>query len=103
MAAMIVLSLKEEYPQLCLITAIPFEDFDNDFDAAWKEKLKRAVDNSSQVVTVSKKRGASGYMARNDWMVDHSSRLIAVYNGGGGGTKHTIDYAKESGADVVKL
>lgn len=45
MAAMIVLSLKEEYPQLCLITAIPFEGFDNDFDAAWKEKLKRAVDN----------------------------------------------------------
>ena len=27
-------------------------------------------------------------------MVDHSSRLIAIYNGSPGGTRNTIEYAK---------
>lgn len=36
-------------------------------------------------------------MARNRYMVDHSSRVIAVYDGrAGGGTAATLRYARES-------
>ena len=31
---------------------------------------------------------------RNEWMVDHSARVIAIYNRTAGGTKKTIDYAE---------
>ncbi len=35
----------------------------------------------------------SCFQIRNEWMVNHSARVIAVYNGERGGTKNTIDYA----------
>ena len=41
------------------------------------------------------------FQKRNRWMVDRSSRLIAVYNGTSGGTKNTIDYARKQGCDVI--
>ena len=33
-------------------------------------------------------------MERNRYMVDHSAHMVAVYGGGGGGTKYTLDYAR---------
>ena len=41
------------------------------------------------------------FQRRNGWMVDHSSRLIAVFNGESGGTKNTIDYASKVGVEIV--
>ena len=37
------------------------------------------------------------YQRRNEWMVDYSSRVIAVFNGEPSGTKNTIDYTKRNG------
>ncbi len=37
---------------------------------------------------------AGAYQRRNEWMVDHSSRVIAVFNGEPSGTKNTLDYAQ---------
>ena len=36
------------------------------------------------------------YQLRNEWMVDHSSKCIAVYNGTAAGTRNTIRYAKKN-------
>ena len=33
--------------------------------------------------------------------VDHSSRVIAIYNGTSGGTRNTIDYARKQGCQVI--
>lgn len=42
------------------------------------------------------------FQIRNEWMVDHSKRVIAIYNGQPGGTKNTIEYAERVGVYVVK-
>ena len=34
-------------------------------------------------------------------MVDHSSRLIAIYNGSPGGTRNTIEYAKRKKPEIA--
>jgi len=34
---------------------------------------------------------------RNEWMVDRSNLVIAVFNGQKSGTKNTVDYAKKQG------
>ena len=39
------------------------------------------------------------YQQRNVWMVDHSSRVIAYYNGTAGGTRNTIRYAEKKGIE----
>jgi len=36
-------------------------------------------------------------------MVDHSARVIAIYNGEGGGTRNTVTYAKQNGVPVVNV
>ena len=43
------------------------------------------------------------YGKRNAWMVDHSSLVIAVYNGTPGGTKNTIEYARHRSIRVVQM
>ncbi len=42
----------------------------------------------------------ANYQRRNEWMVDHSAKVIAIYNGTAGGTKKTIDYAERLGVKV---
>lgn len=43
------------------------------------------------------------FQIRNEWMVNHSSRVIAVFNGKKSGTKNTIDYAKKANVPVVVI
>ena len=40
------------------------------------------------------------FQVRNEWMVNHAARVIAVYNGTGGGTHNTIEYAKTQGVPL---
>ena len=43
----------------------------------------------------------AAFQQRNEWMVDHSSRLIAIYNGSPGGTRNTIEYAKRKKLEIA--
>ena len=45
----------------------------------------------------------ASYQIRNEWMVDHSARVIAVYNDEPGGTRNTIQYAEIQGVNVRLL
>ena len=40
---------------------------------------------------------------RNEWMVDRSARVIAVYNGEAGGTRNTIAYAAKKNVTVRQI
>ena len=43
------------------------------------------------------------FQIRNEWMVDHSARVIAVYNGEKGGTRNTMEYAKKHNIEIVLI
>ena len=38
---------------------------------------------------------------RNRYMVNNSSLMIALFSGQSGGTKSTIDYAKQQGIEII--
>ncbi len=38
---------------------------------------------------------------RNQYMINNSSLVIALFNGLPGGTKQTIDYARAQGLEVI--
>ena len=40
---------------------------------------------------------------RNLWMVEHATRLIAVFDGSPGGTANTVRHAAEHGLSIVRL
>ena len=41
--------------------------------------------------------------ARNRWMVEHTSRLIAIFDGSPGGTAHTVRLPETRGLDICFL
>lgn len=55
------------------------------------------------VKTLSMEYSETAYQERNQWMVDHSSKVIAVYDGKAGGTRNTISYARKNKVFVKYL
>ena len=43
------------------------------------------------------------YQVRNEWMVDRSNLVRAVFNGQKSGTKNTVDYAKRKDVRVMNV
>ncbi len=102
-AGEIVIALKKEHPEIRLIAAVPFPGFEDRWSAEWKRRYQELLHKADLVRYICDKYSASAYQRRNEWMVDRSTRVIAVFNGEPSGTKNTIDYANKVGVPVVVL
>lgn len=102
-AAQIVLQIKEEGQEIHLICACPFEGFENGWSQQWQNEYRRILKVADIVKYISKSYSRSCFQVRNEWMVDHSNRVIAFYNGEPGGTLNTINYAKRKKVEVVNF
>ena len=100
-AAEIVLKLKKEGYPIHLIAAVPHEGFERSWDATWKKRYNAVLAEADLVKIICPHYHRGCYQIRNEWMVDHSARLIAAFNGESGGTKNTIDYATRKGVETV--
>lgn len=102
-AAEIVLEKKKHNTALHLICAIPHPDFEKRRGFFEERRYNHILKNSDYVTTISDHYYKACYQKRNEWMVDRSSLVIAVWNGQPSGTKNTIDYAKRQGIDVINI
>ena len=100
-AAELVLKERRTHPDIRLICALPHPDFETRWRAEWQRRYRNVLAAADQVKTISPSFSMSAYQKRNEWMVDHSTRVIAVYDGEPGGTANTIGYAQEKGVEVV--
>jgi uncharacterized phage-like protein YoqJ len=79
------------------VAAVPFHNFAE--SSPWpyhaKAAYARLIQEASEVVTVTDTRHYEPRLlqARNEWMVNHSDHLVAVWNGSPGGTRNCINYA----------
>ena len=96
-AAEIVLDRRAQNPDIKLVCAVPYLGFELGKKGKWTEQILRIMSNANSVKFVREKYSRSVFQIRNIWMVDHSSLLIAAYDGEAGGTKNTIDYALREG------
>lgn len=94
-AAMIVLEFKNQYPNLSLICVKPTEDHGIKFTGEDKYMLDYALYNADKIICTSPNYHANCYKIRNQYMVDNSSKLIAVVNNYASGTGQTIKYAEK--------
>lgn len=99
-AAEIVLSLRKRNKEIKLICAVPHAGFETRWSSEWKRLYWRVQEEADLVRVISKGYYAGVYQIRNQWLVDHAARVIAVYNGQPSGTKNTIDYAVRQGIPV---
>jgi len=99
-AALYVLELKKENPGLILECAIPFLAQSDGWFAADK-KIYEYIKSKADINTVLQKEYTKNcYQKRNEYMVDNSSLVIAVYGGTQSGTKNCIGYARQCGVKI---
>jgi len=104
LCADLILELKKGHPNIKLECAIPCLNQ----TAKWNDESKVSYDNilklADKITYVSNCNYYNGCMAkRNKFMVDNSDMLIAVFNGSEGGTKQTIEMAKNKNLIIVLI
>lgn len=102
-AAEIVLQLREEGYPVRLICASPYPGFENNWSRAWQTRYEAVIAKADLVRYIRPQYSKGCFQIRNEWLVNHSARVIAVFNGQPSGTKNTIDYALRKGIPVVQI
>lgn len=102
-AGEIVLHLREQDDRLKLICALPHPGFGLHWGGGWTERFNRVLAAADLVRTICPRFSYDAYQVRNEWMVNHSSLVIGVFNAERGGTKNTLDYAQRTGVPCVVI
>lgn len=89
---------------LKLVAAVPFKGQ----ESRWPEEVKRhyydILKKADKVKYVSKPGYSSKKMQiRNEWMVDNSDIVCALWDGSSGGTANCVDYALDVYANIARL
>jgi len=100
-AAEIVLERRSDNPRLRLICALPHPNFEKSWSIKWQDRFNAVLNSSDLRRIIWPTYSKSSYQRRNVWMVDHSSLLIAVFNGEPGGTLNTIRYAQKNQIEIL--
>lgn len=98
----VLLKLKKTYKDIKIIGIIPCKTQDKLWKDEQKKKYKDLLNKIDGVRCIYDDYiGSECMLERNRYMVNHSSKMIALFNGLPGGTKSTIDYAKKQGLNVT--
>ncbi|MBQ9166752.1 MAG: DUF1273 family protein [Oscillospiraceae bacterium] len=99
LCARLVLQLQEEDPAVQLIPAIPFPGQARNWPQRDREEYQSVLDRCGEnAVIVSPSYTKFCFFQRNRYMVDHSSKVIGVFDGTPkGGTYQTLEYARKKG------
>ena len=94
--AQIVLDLKKKNPALKLHANLPCEGQESKWSVSAREIYHSILEQADEVVYVGQEYSRGCMLERNRYMVDHSSILLAVYNGAyRSGTGMTVRYAQK--------
>ena len=88
-----VLELREAEPDILLECARPCETQADGWPAAERERYNTILERCNYETLVQHSYDRFCMIRRNRYMVDHSALVIAVYDGAGGGTRQTLEYA----------
>ena len=102
-AGELILQYRDDDPSIHLICALPHPDFEKRWNAHWQRRYCDILNRADLVKEICPSFSMGSYQKRNEWMVDRSSMVIAVFNGESGGTKNTIDYATAHGVEVIMV
>lgn len=84
------------------LAAIPFEKqelkWPEESQKTWRLLRKLA---SEEVIVSPGGYSADKMQIRNQWMVDHCDKLIAIWDGTSGGTENCINYAKSIEKEII--
>lgn len=100
-----VLALRQDRENVVLEAAVPFPGQSQRWNMADRRRYDYLLSRCDLETLIQQSYTPTCMHRRNRYMVDHASRLIAVYNGqpGGSGTLGTLSYALREGLDTEIL
>lgn len=98
-AAEIVLQLRDCGQPIRLISVSPYAGVEQHWSATWQNQYRTVLHAADQIIYTSPHYSKTCFQIRNEWMIDHSARVVAVYNGQPGGTRNTLRYAQKCGVE----
>lgn len=103
--ALAIIDLKDEGYNIKLRCAIPcLKHTSKWFDKKTLNMYNYILSRADEKIIVSERNYDNFVMQqRNEYMVDNSDKIIAVYNGSSGGTKNCIDYALSKNKEIIHI
>ena len=102
-AAEFVLEERTYNNNIKLICASPFKGFEKAWRTSEVYQYNDILQQADYVKYVCEHYSKQCFQIRNVWMVDHSARVIATYNGERGGTRNTIQYASNKNVEIYNI
>ena len=99
----IVAALREELDGVTLEAAIPCPEQADRWSPGTRERYAALLEQCDTQTVLSPHYTPDCMQRRNRYMVDHSSLLIAAYDGTSGGTRYTLEYALRRGLQISNL
>ena len=100
-AAKIVLNLKTRYPDITLECAIPCENQAEKWNERDRDVYYDLISKCDKETLLQQKYSSDCMQKRNEYMVDSSDYVIAVWNGKPSGTGNTVKSAKKKNKVVL--
>lgn len=102
-AAEIVIEERKKNDEIKLICASPYEGFEKSWSFVEKHRYKTVLKRADYIKYVCEHYSRQCFQIRNVWMVDHSAKVIAAYNGASGGTRNTVRYALSKNIEIYNI
>ena len=103
-SSQIVLDLQKKNPALKLHCVLPCKGQDSKWTASAQERYRSILAQANEVIYVGQEYNRDCMLKRNRYLVDHSSILLAVYNGTWrSGTGATVRYAQQVNREIIMI
>lgn len=99
-AGEILMELKAQGENISIIAVKPHKGHGDNFTGEEKFSLGRLISKADEVICLADEYRKGCLQRRNEYMVDHSGKLIAVVSDYRSGTGATIRYAEKQGIEV---
>lgn len=96
-----VLALRDSHPDVKLEAVIPCGSQPDRWNLAQRQRYNALLDRCDKVTVLQIHYTPDCMLKRNRYMVEHSSLLLACYNGYPGGTQSTLLYAQRQGLKTI--
>lgn len=102
-AAEAVLALRDELPGVRLCCAVPFPAQADRYSEADRIRYERILRRADEVTLLAPRYEPRCYLRRDEFMVDRSAVVVAWFDGSGGGTRYTWEYARRRRTERINL
>ena len=85
-----------------LIAAVPFLGQEKQWPEQSQRLFNRILEKAKRVeIVCSGEYSAWKMQVRNNWMVDNSDKVLALWNGTEGGTSNCVKYARKQNKEII--